>query len=83
MTCFYMKCNMGLKWVNLVSIFRDGVCPLFGTRVPVCFSDRFIDIEISNLIVICENKENGCIWRDRLGNYEVKNKLLTCLFNLF
>ena len=80
MTGFYMKCNTGLKWVNFISLYRDGICPLFGTHNTSFYPDKFAARQLRQLVVACENKENGCTWNDILGNYEVKNKLLKNLF---
>lgn len=33
--------------------------------------DKFVDREIRQLVVICENKENGYNWHDELRNYQV------------
>ena len=61
----------------------NGVCPIFGTHNTATFPDKFADREIRDLTVICENKENGCKWNDRLGNYEVRNALMLCPILLF
>ena len=55
---------------------RNGVCPIFGTCNTKLYPDTFSDREISKLAVRCENKENGCRWSDRLGNYEVRDSAL-------
>ena len=58
-------------YINLTSFIRDGVCPLFGSHNTAFYRDKFADGEIRQLVVICENKENGCNWCDEFGNYEV------------
>ena len=63
--------NNSLPYIIFISFYRDGVCPIFGTHNTSFFTDKYADREIKDLIVICENKENGCAWSDRLGNYEV------------
>ena len=63
----------GKKWcMNFISICRRGVCPLFGTHNTSFYPDKCAAREIRQLMVACENKENGCTWSDILGNYEVK-----------
>ena len=59
-----------LFW-NLVPVSRDGTCPIFNTRDTTINPDKVSDREIKELFVICENKENGCNWSDKLGNFEV------------
>ena len=76
-----------ISYINLISVIRDGVCPLFGSHNTAFYPDKFADREIRQLFVICENKENGCNWRDELRNYEVltyspKNKL-ECILSLW
>ena len=66
-----LKLNETLGCINLISTFRDGVCPLFGTHDTTFYPDKFADGKIRELTVICENKEHGCSWSDILGNYEV------------
>ena len=56
--------------------YRNGVCPIFGTHNTTSYPDKFADREIRDLTVTCENKENGCRWSDRLGNYEVREAVL-------
>ena len=56
---------------NLVPNYRDGACPIFNTPDTTIYRDEFSDREIRELLVICENKENGCNWSDKFGNYEV------------
>ena len=51
--------------------YRNGQCPLFGTHNPTFYPDKFADRQIRQLLVTCENNENGCTWTDTLGNYEV------------
>ena len=53
-------------------LYRDGICPIFGTHNTSYFTDKYADREIKDLIVICENNENGCAWSGRLGMYEVR-----------
>ena len=48
------------------------MCPLFGTHNTLSYPDKFADREIWELLVVCENKENGCNWTDRLKQFEVK-----------
>ena len=62
--------------MNFISICRRGVCPLFGTHNTSFYPDKFAAREIRQLMVACENKENGCTWSDILGNYEVKKKIV-------
>ena len=62
--------------MNFISICRRGVCPLFGTHNTSFYPDKCAAREIKQLMVACENKENGCTWSDILGNYEVKKKIV-------
>ena len=91
--CFYIKKillkNQIKDWIffrnmwcsNLIFMFRDGLCLLFGTHDTTFYPDKFADREIKQLTVICENKENGCTWSDILGNYEVFTKSLNNAFS--
>ena len=54
--------------------YRNGQCPLFGTHNPTFYPDKFADRQIRQLVVTCENKENGCAWSDTLEKYEVTTK---------
>ena len=47
------------------------MCPLFGSHNTAFYPDKFVDREIRQLVVICENEESGCSWRDKFRNYEV------------
>ena len=62
-----------------MSIYRDGICSLFGTHDTSFYPDKFAAREITQLTVTCDNKENGCSWSDVLGNFEVLKKLLNNL----
>ena len=65
-------CSLDKSFDHRIVSYRDGVCPIFKTHNTTSYPDKFADREIKDLTIICENKENGCTWRDRLGNYEVK-----------
>ena len=67
--------NHSLLYIIFISFYRDGICPIFGTHNTTFFTDKYADREIKDLIVICENNENGCAWSDILGNYEVRIQL--------
>ena len=47
------------------------MCPLFGTHNTLSYPDKFADREIWELLAVCENKESGCTWTDRLKHFEV------------
>lgn len=62
-----------------MSIYRDLICPLFGTHDTSFYPDKFAAREITQLTVTCDNKENGCSWSHVLGNFKVHKKLLNNL----
>ena len=65
-------CCLDNSFDHPIISYRDGKCPIFGTHNTTFYPDKFADREIKDLTIICENKEDGCTWTDRLGNYEVK-----------
>ena len=65
-------CYLDNSFDHPIFSYRDGVCPIFKTHDTRSYPDKFADREIKDLAIVCENKENGCSWSDRLGNYEVK-----------
>ena len=73
---FYLFFSL-LQDIIFIRVNRDGVCPLFGTHNTLSYPDKFVDREIWELLVVCENKENGCSWTDRLRHFEVRIQLST------
>ena len=55
--------------------YRNGLCPIYGTYNVTYYPDKFADMEIEKLVVVCINKGHGCAWRDRL-RYNQVNILL-------
>ena len=47
------------------------MCPIFKTRDTKFYPDLYADRETKKLLVICENKENGCSWSGKLEKLEV------------
>ena len=52
-------------------IYRSGVCPLSGKYNEKIYPDKFADKEIGEYVVECENKDRGCVWRNRTKDFEV------------
>ena len=73
--------HKNISWGLLLFRYRDGICPLFGTHNTTFYADKFADRQIRQLVVACENKENGCTWTDTLGSYEVKNNYQLIFFD--
>lgn len=65
---------MDISFDHPIISYRDGKCPIFGTHNTTFYLDKFADREIKDLTIVCENKEDGCTWTDKLGNYEVNIK---------
>ena len=65
-------CFSLLQDIMFIHVNRDGVCPLFGTHNTLSYPDKFPDREIWELLVVCENNENGCTWTGRLRHSEAK-----------
>ena len=60
-----------VKFLSFIFIYRNGVCPLSGKYNVEVYPDKFADREIGKYIVECKFKEQGCVWRNRIRDFDV------------